>query len=160
MPALKSAAHYAPFATLIPVAGSDVIELMTRHYLNAMSGLGAAQCEALAKRWRLEPGASRALLQAVTKHKQVRSEEAAAMAALTVIPAHITGDSGWAAVRTAVHGGRVFGCFLGLSPPGGVGLWGPPPGGIPPSAPAGGSPPPAARGGEKRGGSPAPPVKA
>jgi hypothetical protein len=125
MPALKFAAHYAPFATLIPVAGSDVIDPMTRHFLDSLSGLTAAQCEALAKRWRIEPGASRALLQAVTKHPQVKSEEAAAMAALTVIPAHITGDSGWAAVRTAVHGGRVLGCMAELSQHEITELWAP-----------------------------------
>ena len=115
MPALKFAAHYAPFATLIPVAGSDVLDPMTRHFLVVLEGLSAAQCETLARRWRIEPGASRALLQAVTKHPQVKSEEAAAMAALTVIPAHLTGDPGWAAVRTAVHGGRVLGCLSELS---------------------------------------------
>ena len=115
MPALKFAAHYAPFATLIPVAGSDVLDPMTRHFLVALEGLSVAQCETLARRWRIEPGASRALLQAVTKHPQVKSEEAAAMAALTVIPAHLTGDSGWAAVRTAVHAGRVLGCMSELS---------------------------------------------
>ena len=115
MPALKFAAHYAPFATLIPVAGSDVLDPMTRHFLVALEGLSVAQCETLARRWRIEPGASRALLQAVTKHPQVKSEEAAAMAALTVIPAHLTGDSGWTAVRTAVHAGRVLGCMSELS---------------------------------------------
>jgi hypothetical protein len=115
LPALKFAAHYAPFAALIPVSGSDVLDPTTRHFLAALEGLSAAQCETLARRWRIEPGASRALLQAVTKHKQVMSEEAAAMVALTVIPAHLTGDSGWAAVRTAVHGGRVLGCMSELS---------------------------------------------
>jgi hypothetical protein len=115
MPALKFAAHYAPFATLIPVAGSDVLDPMTRHFLVALEGLSTAQCETLARRWRIEPGASRALLQAVTKHPQVKSEEAAAMAALTMIPAHLTGDSGWAAVRTVVHGGRVLGCMSELT---------------------------------------------
>jgi hypothetical protein len=115
LPPLKFAAHYAPFATLIPVSGSDVLDPKTRHFLAALEGLSAAQCSTLARRWRIEPAASRALLQAVTKHLHVKSEEAAAMAALTVIPAHLTGDSGWAAVRTAVHGGRVLGCMSDLS---------------------------------------------
>ena len=115
LPALKFAAHYAPFAALIPVSGSDVLDPKTRHFLAALEGLSAAQCSTLARRWRIEPAASRALLQAVTKHLHVKSEEAAAMAALTVIPAHLTGDSGWAAVRTAVHGGRVLGCMSDLS---------------------------------------------
>ena len=125
LPALKFAAHYAPFATLIPVAGSDVLDPMTRHYLVALEGLSAAQCKLLGRRWRIEPGASRALLQAVTKHPEVKSEEAAAMSALTVIPAHLTGDSGWAAVRTAVHGGRVLGCMSELSKTEIAELWAP-----------------------------------
>src|SRR4029077_3304380 len=83
LPALKFAAHYAPFATLIPVSGSDVLDPKTRHFLAALEGLSAAQCSTLARRWRIEPAASRALLQAVTKHPHVKSEEAAAMAALT-----------------------------------------------------------------------------
>ena len=115
MPALKFAAHYAPFAKLIPVSGSDVLDPMTRHFLAALEGLSAPQCETLARRWRIEPDASRALLQAVTRHPEVKSEEVVAMSALTVIPAHLTGDSGWAAVRTAVHGGRVLGCISELS---------------------------------------------
>ena len=115
IPALKFAAHYAPFARLIPVSGSDVLDPMTRHFLARLEGLSAAQCETLARRWRIEPDASRALLQAVTRHPEVRSEEAVAMSVLTVIPAHLTGDSGWAAVRTAVHGGRVLGCISELS---------------------------------------------
>ena len=115
LPALKFAAHYAPFATLIPVSGSDVLDPATRHFLAALRGLSAAQCTTLARRLRIEPEASRALLQAVTKHPEVKSEEAVAMAALTVIPAHLSGDSGWAAVRAAVHGGRVLGCMSELS---------------------------------------------
>ena len=115
LPALKFAAHYAPFATLIPASGSDVLDPMTVRFLTALQALTAAQCENLAHRLQIEPAASRALLEAVAKHPEVKSEEAVAMAALTVIPAHITGDSGWAAVRTAVHGGRVLGCMSDLS---------------------------------------------
>src|SRR5258708_40220736 len=47
------------------------------------------------------------------------------MAALTLIPAQITGDSGWAAVRTAVHGGRVLGSLSDLSPEQVAELWAP-----------------------------------
>jgi len=115
LPALKFAAHYAPFATLIPASGSDVLDPMTLRFLTALEGLTAAQCENLAHRLRIEPAASRALLEAVAKHPEVKSEEAVAMSALTLIPAHITGDSGWAAVRMAVHGGRVLGCMPDLS---------------------------------------------
>jgi hypothetical protein len=115
LPALKFAAHYAPFAGLIPLSGSDVLDPLTRRFMVELEGLSAAQCEALARRWRLEHAASRALLKAVANHREAKSEESVAMAALTVIPAQITGDSGWAAVRTAVHGGRVLGCISDLS---------------------------------------------
>jgi hypothetical protein len=115
LPALKFAAHYAPFARLIPAAGSDVLDPMTRRFLTALEALTAAQCENLAHRLRIEPAASRALLEAVARHREVKSEEAVAMAALIIIPAHITGDSGWAAIRMAVHGGRVLGCLPDLT---------------------------------------------
>jgi hypothetical protein len=115
LPALKFAAHYAPFARLIPAAGSDVLDPMTRRFLTALEALTAAQCENLAHRLRIEPAASRALLEAVAKHREVKSEEAVAMAALIIIPAHLTGDSGWAAIRMAVHGGRVLGCVPDLT---------------------------------------------
>jgi hypothetical protein len=123
--ALKFAAHYAPFSALIPVSGSDVLDPMTLRFLAMLETLSATQCEILAHRWRIEPAASRALLQAVANHREVKSEESVAMAALTVIPAQITGDSGWAAVRTAVHGGRVLGCMPDLSPPDIAELWAP-----------------------------------
>jgi hypothetical protein len=125
LPALKFAAHYAPFSALVPVSGSDVLDPVTRRFLAELEGLTAAQCERLAHRWRLEPDASRALLQAVAKHREVRSEEAVAMVALRVIPAHLTGDSGWAAIRTAVHGGRVLGCMPDLSHQEAAELWSP-----------------------------------
>jgi hypothetical protein len=125
LPALKFAAHYAPFSALIPVAGSDVLDPMTRRFLAELEGLTAAQCEGLAGRWRLQPDASRALLQAVAKHREVKSEETVAMAALRVIPAHLTGDSGWAAIRTTVHGGRVLGCLPDLSQTEAAELWSP-----------------------------------
>jgi hypothetical protein len=123
--ALKFAAHYAPFAGLIPVSGSDVLDPLTRRFMSALEGLSAEQCEGLAQRWRVDPAASRTLLQAVAKHPEVKSEESVAMAALTVIPNQLTGDSGWAAVRTAVHGGRVLGCVADLSPEDLSQLWAP-----------------------------------
>jgi hypothetical protein len=108
MPPLKFAAHYAPFASLLPVSAADALSPPARHFLAAVRGLSAEQCEILSKPWRLEHGASRALLQAVAKSKHLDVEEAVALAALTVIPAHLTGDAGWSAVRTVVHGGRVL----------------------------------------------------
>jgi hypothetical protein len=73
----------------------------------------------------MSPAASRALLQAVAKHREAWSEESVAISALSVIPAHLTGDSGWAAVRTAVHGGRVLGSISDLSPEEVAQLWAP-----------------------------------
>jgi hypothetical protein len=125
LPALKFAAHYAPFAGLIPLSGSDVLDPLTRRFMVELEGLSAAQCETLGRRWTLEHAASRALLKAVANHREAKSEETVAMAALTVIPAQITGDSGWAAVRTAVHGGRVLGCISDLSPGEVAELWKP-----------------------------------
>jgi hypothetical protein len=90
-----------------------------------LEALTPAQCKALAHRLHVEPAASRALLEAVAKHPEVKSEEAVAMAALTVIPAHITGDSGWAAVRIAVHGGRVLACVPDLTQEQVAILWAP-----------------------------------
>lgn len=115
MPALKFAVHYAPFAALIPVSGSDVLDPRSRRYLARLEGLTREQAAMLAARWRIEPAISRALLQAVAKHPEVKSEEAAALLALRVIPSLVVGDSGWSAVRTAVHGGRVLGAIEALS---------------------------------------------
>ncbi len=131
LPALKFAAHYAPFAGLVPLAGSDVLDPVTRRFLVKLEKLSAAQCEALARRLRIDHSASHALLQAVAKHPEVKSEESVAMAALTVIAAHLSGDSGWAAVRTAVHGGRVLGCMADLTRQQVEELWAPLEGVIP-----------------------------
>ncbi|MGA7911857.1 MAG: hypothetical protein WCC30_09980 [Candidatus Dormiibacterota bacterium] len=125
LPALKFAAHYAPFVAFIPVSGDDVLDPRSLRFVGAIESLTKEQCEALAHRWRIDPAASRALLQAVTKNRQVKSEEAAAMAALTVIPTHLPGDAGWFAVRTAVHGGRVLGSLGDLSPHQITELWAP-----------------------------------
>jgi hypothetical protein len=108
MPALKFAAHYAPFAALIPVTAPDALDPTTRRYLTAVEGLSAAECELLAKPWRLDHDASRALTQAVAKNRRLNIEEAVALSALSTIPATLGGGAGWAAVRTAVHGGRVL----------------------------------------------------
>ncbi len=125
LPALKFAVHYAPFAALIPLSGSDVLEPRTRRFIAALDRLNREGLEVLAGRWRLEPAASHALLQAVAKTKHVKSEEAVAVAALTLIPAQLEGDEGWSAVRTAVHGGRVLGALSELSPEVTTELWAP-----------------------------------
>jgi len=106
--ALKFAAHYAPFAALIPISDSDALDPTTRRFLTAIEGLSAEQSQVLAKPWRVHQDASRTLLQAVAKGKHQNIEVAVALAALTAIPAQLAGDQGWAAVRTAVHGGRVL----------------------------------------------------
>jgi hypothetical protein len=106
--ALKFAAHYAPFAVLIPVSAVDALDPTTRRFLTAVESLSADQCEMLSRPWRLEHSASRALMQSVAKNRHLNIEEAVALSALATIPASLTGDAGWAAVRTAVHGGRVL----------------------------------------------------
>ncbi len=125
LPALKFAVHYAPFAPLVPLSGDDVLDPRSRRFLQRLEQLDGEQVEVLSRRWRLEPAASRALLQAVAKHPEVRSEETAALHALRTIPPLLAGDSGWAAVRTAVHGGRVLGCFDDLTAEERVALWAP-----------------------------------
>jgi hypothetical protein len=125
LPALKFAVHYAPFAAVVPLSGSDVLEPKTRQYIAGLQGLTKEQALKLASRWRIEPGASRALLQVVAKNRDVKSEEAVAIAALVLIPQVVNGDEGWSAVRTLVHGGRVLGSLDDLSPEDIRELWAP-----------------------------------
>src|SRR6266511_2529015 len=87
--------------------------------------LSSEQVLMLAARWKIEPGTSRALLQAVAKNRHLKSEEAVAIAALTLVPPHVAGDEGWSAVRTLVHGGRVLGALDDLSPEQVSELWAP-----------------------------------
>ena len=123
--ALKFAAHYAPFAALVPVAVTDALEPATLRFVAAVEGLTADQCAALARPWRLEPGPSRALLRAVARTKHLKIEEAVALSALRTIPALLPGDAGWSAVRTAVHGARVLGRRVELSSDEVAVLWSP-----------------------------------
>jgi len=125
LPALKFAVHYAPFITLIPVSGFDALDPTTMRFLAAVQALTQEKCELLARRWRLDHDASRALLQVVTKSRHVGPEEAAALLALRTVPAQLTGDLGWAAVKTVVHGGRVIASRAGLSQEQIVVLWAP-----------------------------------
>lgn len=125
LPALKFAVHYSPFAGLVPLAGSDVLEPKTKRFLARLCELGKEELELLARRWRIEPAASRALLTAVAKNRHVKSEETVALAALTSVPRQLTGDEGWAAVRTTVHAGRVLGALPDLSPDEVGQLWAP-----------------------------------
>ncbi|HEX2646988.1 MAG TPA: hypothetical protein VHO95_07145, partial [Candidatus Dormibacteraeota bacterium] len=66
-----------------------------------------------------------ALLQAVAKNREVKSEEATALVAVCTVPNHLIGDQGWAAVRTLVHGGRVLGAFGDLTAQEIAQLWAP-----------------------------------
>jgi len=125
LPALKFAVNYAPFAASIPLSGSDVLEPKTRRFLARVEKLTKEQYGTLARRWQIEPAASRALLQAVAKNRHVKSEEAVAITALSLIPHQLTGDPGWAAVRTAVHGGRVLGALGDLAQDEITELWAP-----------------------------------
>ena len=108
LPTLKFAAHYAPFITLIPVSGFNALDPVTMRFLAAVQALTQEKCQLLARRWRLDHDASRELLQAVTRSESLQAEEAAALVALRTIPTQLTGDLGWAAVKTVVHGGRVL----------------------------------------------------
>ncbi|HET7421416.1 MAG TPA: hypothetical protein VFL27_13655 [Candidatus Dormibacteraeota bacterium] len=125
LPAMKFAVNYTPFATLIPLAGSDVIDPRTRRYMAALDKLTKEQLQVLARRWRVSPATSHALLQAVAKNREAKSEEAVALVAFALIPNHLTGDEGWAAVKTAVHGGRVLGALAELSAQEVTELWAP-----------------------------------
>jgi len=121
---LKFGAHYAPFITLIPVAGFDALDPTTMRFLTAVQALTKEKCELLARRWRLDAESSRALLQVVAKH-YLKPEEAAALIALRTIPTQLTGDLGWAAVKTVVHGGRVVGARAELTKEQIAVLWAP-----------------------------------
>ena len=125
LPALKFAVHYSPFATLIPLSGSDVLDPRTRRFLTRLQEVTREQLEVLAQRWRIEPAASHALLQAVAKNRHVKSEEAVALYALANVPNHLSGDVAWSAVRTLVHGGRVLGALPDLTAQEVAQLWAP-----------------------------------
>ncbi|HYM66480.1 MAG TPA: hypothetical protein VEW68_04245 [Patescibacteria group bacterium] len=125
LPPLKFAVSYAAFAGVIPPWGFDVLDIKSAGFIRRLENLSAAEAEILAARWRVDSGASRALLQALAKNRHPKSEEAAAIAALRVVPAYITGDQGWAAVRTAAHGGRVLASVARLTAAEVADLWAP-----------------------------------
>src|SRR5262249_45975810 len=108
--ALMFAAHYAPFASVIPAAQAEGLPPNVERFANALKWLSAAQWESLGRPWTLDRDASASLLQAALKGRAREAEEAVAMAAIAVAPKHVAGDVGWAAVKTAVHGGRVLSC--------------------------------------------------
>ena len=130
-PALKFAVHYAPFAGVIPAVDSDLLDPRTRRFIALLDALTREQVTALATRWRADPAASAALVGAMAKHRHLPAEEAVALAALTYMPHQVAGDEGWAAIRTAVHGGRVLGAAGELTPEQTASLWAPLEGVIP-----------------------------
>ncbi len=125
LPAIKFAAHYAPFAYTIPVVNAAALDPTATRYVSAIERLTAQQCGTLGRPWRLDPEASGILAQAVVKSSVRETEEAVALAALAAIPPHLSGDAGWAAVKNAVHGGRVLSCRAELSREQLVALWTP-----------------------------------
>jgi hypothetical protein len=125
LPTLKFAAHYAPFITLVPVSGFEALDPTTMRFLAAVQSLTRQKCEVLANRWRLDHEASRGLVQAVTRSGHLKAEEAAALVALRTIPTQLTGDLGWSAVKTVVHGGRVLASRAELSAEQVAVLWAP-----------------------------------
>ncbi|HEY2598138.1 MAG TPA: hypothetical protein VGJ79_06625 [Candidatus Dormibacteraeota bacterium] len=123
--ALKFAAHYAPFASLVPVLGDDTLDQATRRFLASFKWMSSDQCAMLARPWRLDPNSSRSLIQAVASSGRLNVEEAVALQALATIPKRLSGDAGWAAVRTAVHGGRVLSRRAELASAEVAALWAP-----------------------------------
>jgi hypothetical protein len=106
--ALTFAAHYAPFASVIPPLQAEGVPPIVERFANALKWLSAPQWASLSRPWSLDRESSGSLLQAALKSRARESEEAVAIAAIAVAPKHVSGDAGWAAVKTAVHGGRVL----------------------------------------------------
>ena len=123
--ALTFAAHYAPFASVIPPAQAVELPPIVDRFANALKWLSARQWESLARPWSLDRDSSASLLQAALKSRARESEEAVAIAAIAVAPRHVSGDAGWAAVKTAVHGGRVLSSMGELTPEQLQTLWAP-----------------------------------
>ena len=107
--ALTFAAHYAPFASLIPPERAEDVAPIVQLFANALKWLTAPHWESLARQWSLEREASSALTQASLKSRARDAEEFVALAAIPLAAKHVAGDTGWAAVKTAVHGARVLG---------------------------------------------------
>ena len=122
--ALTFAAHYAPFADVIAARAPERAPDLHR-FIRRLKALGPEQWQALARPWALEREASTILLQAAARSGTREAEEAAALAAIALVPRHVSGDGGWAAVKTVAHGARVLACRAEL-PAGQVSdLWSP-----------------------------------
>lgn len=106
--ALTFAAHYAPFAEVIPAPVPPGTAPDVQRFIKRLRSLSAEQYQALSTPWSLDREVSAALLQAAARAKTREVEEAAALAVIGAIPKHLPGDAGWAAVKTVVHGARVL----------------------------------------------------
>jgi len=115
MAALTFAAHYAPFADVIPTVGGAESQPAVQRFLKRLRGLTVEQWQAMATPWSLDREMTAALLQAAARASTREVEEAAAIAAINAIGRHLPGDSGWAAVKTVAHGARVLACRPDLS---------------------------------------------
>src|SRR5439155_417987 len=93
--ALTFAAHYSPFGSVIPLAQASDLPPIVERFANALKWLSAPLWESLARPWSLDRESSASLLQAAMKSRARESEEAVAIAAITVAPRHISGDGGW-----------------------------------------------------------------
>ena len=123
---IKFAVSYAPFSAALPVARKTPLGAPVERYLTAIGRLSPIQCALLAKpSERTHDDAAQALSLAVTQGEGRAAEEEAAMAAVVTVPSRITGNSGWSAVKTVAHGGRVLGCRFKLKPEHIEALWKP-----------------------------------
>ncbi len=123
--AVTFAAHYLPFAAVIPPV--EAIEPLPSVLLFARSlkWLTQSQWELMALPWTPDREVSTVLMQAAARAGARESEEVVALAALAVVSKHLSGDLGWAAVKTAVHAARVLSCRSELTPGQLEALWTP-----------------------------------
>jgi len=82
--ALTFAAHYAPFASVIPPLQADGLPPIVERFANALKWMSAPQWESLSRPWSLDRESSGSLLQAALKSRARESEEAVAIAAIAV----------------------------------------------------------------------------
>ena len=122
---IKFAASYAPFASAIPVTNPRALGAMVSRYITAVGRLGASQCTALARPWKVDEQAANALSKATMDGSARPAEEAAALAAVVTVPMRMGGNSGWAAVKAAAFGGRVIASRSRLTPEQLEALWAP-----------------------------------
>jgi hypothetical protein len=122
---IKFAASYAPFASAIPVTNPRSLGAMVSRYVTAVGRLGASQCVALAREWKISDELSSVLSRSVADGSARNGEEAAALAAVVTVPMRVSGANGWAAVKTAAFGGRVIAARSRLTAEQLVALWEP-----------------------------------